>query len=231
MNTTRQGRIRPVVRAAIALLVIVHASSAAAQSGAGRGAQSAAAMVAGWPAVDRAQATALLDSAGNAGLPVAPLRAKIAEGIAKDATPATIVNVVRALYGSLRTARQTLGARVSEPELVAGAAALQSGVAPGQLRALRGTIPADRSATELFVVLTDLTHRGVTAEEGVTALARLAHAGVNDATLTQLRLDVAKDVAAGIPAPNAVSRRTNDYVSRGTPPPAEPLPPPVADDR
>jgi hypothetical protein len=231
MNSTHQLRVSPIVRVTIALLLVVHASGAAAQSGAGRGGPSVAALIAGWPAIDRADATALLDSAASAGLPVAPLRAKIAEGIAKDAAPATIVNVVRALCGSLRIARQTLGARVGEPELVAGAAALQSGVVPDQLRALRGTIPVDRSATELFVVLTDLTHRGLTAEEGVTALTRLARAGVNDATLIQLRLDVAKDVAAGIPAPNAVSRRTNDYVSRGTPPPAESLPPPALDDR
>lgn len=228
MNRSLQSRVASVLQATIALLFAAFTSSAAAQSGGG---PSVAALVAGWPAADRAEATALVDSASSAGLPVAPLRAKIAEGIAKDATPATIVNVVRALYGNLRSARQTLGARVSEPELVAGAAALQSGVAPDQLRALRGTIPADRSATELFVVLTDLTHRGLTAEEGVSALTRLARAGVNDATLVQLRLDVAKDVAAGIPAPSAVSRRTNDYVSRGTPPPAESLPPSGPDGR
>jgi hypothetical protein len=227
MNTSLPLRISSRLRATIASLFVAYASSAGAQAAA----PSAAALIAGWPAPDRAEATALLDSAGNAGLPVAPLRAKIAEGIAKDATPATIVSVVRALYGNLRAARQALGVRVSEPELVAGAAALQSGVTPVQLRALRGSIPADRSATELFVVLTDLTHRGVTAEEGVTALARLAHAGANDATLVQLRFDVAKDVAAGIPAQNAVSRRTNDYVARGTPPPDDLLPPPVPDGR
>jgi hypothetical protein len=203
-------------------LLLGHATVASAQ---GEAPPSAAALTAGWSAPDRIDATALLDSAARAGLPVAPLRAKIAEGIAKDATPAVIVNVVRALYGSLRVARQTLGARVSEPELVAGAAALQSGAAPGQLRALRESIPDGRSATEMFVVLTDLTHRGVTAEEGVAALTRLAHAGANDATLIQLRFDVAKDVAAGVAARTAVSRRTNDFVSRGTPPP-EDLPPP-----
>jgi hypothetical protein len=210
-------------RAAVASLFLAHASAAGAQAGA---VPSAAALMAGWPVAERGAATAVLDSGANAGLPVAPLRAKIAEGIAKDATPATIVSVVRALYANLRTARQALGARVSDPELIAAAAALQSGVAPGQLRTLRGIIPETRSATELFVVLTDLTHRGVTAEEGVTALTRLARAGANDATLVQLRFDVAKDVAAGVPAQNAVSRRTNDYVSRGTPPPDDLLPPP-----
>jgi hypothetical protein len=227
MNISRQLRIPLLCRATIASLFLACASSAGAQAGA----PSAGAMIAAWPAADRAEATALLDSAGAAGLPVAPLRAKIAEGIAKDAAPTTIVNVVRALYGNLRAARQTLGVRVSEPELVAGAAALQSGVTPVQLRALRMSIPADRSATELFVVLTDLTHRGITAEEGVGALTRLARAGANDATLVQLRFDVAKDVAAGVPAQNAVSRRTNDYVSRGTPPPDDLLPPPVPDAR
>jgi hypothetical protein len=231
MNTYRQLRIQLLFRAAVASCFVAFTSSVGAQAGSMRGASSAAALIAGWPAIDRADATALLDSAGNTGLPVAPLRAKIAEGIAKDAAPATIVNVVRALYGSLRTARQTLGARVSEPELVAAAAALQSGVTPGQLRALRATMPADWSATELFVVLTDLTHRGITAEEGVNALTRLARAGANDATLVQLRFDVAKDVAAGIPAQNAVSRRTNDYVARGTPPPDDLLPPPDPDGR
>lgn len=228
MNTLRQLRTLVAFHAAVASIFFAHPSAALAQSGA---APSAATMIAGWPAGDRAEATALLDSAGTAGLPVAPLRAKIAEGIAKEAAPATIVNVVRALYGNLRVARQTLGARISEPELIAGAAALQSGITPVQLRALRGTIPADRSATELFVVLTDLTHRGVTAEESVTALTRLARAGANDATLVQLRFDVARDVAAGVPAPNAVSRRTNDYVARGTPPPDDLLPPPVPDAR
>ncbi|MGH7655440.1 MAG: hypothetical protein ACREN6_12335 [Gemmatimonadaceae bacterium] len=232
MKTLRQLRNPMLLSAAVASIVVVCASTASAQAGARPGAApSAAALIAGWPATDRGEATAVLDSARDAGLPVAPLRAKIAEGIAKDAPPATIVNVVRRLYASLRTARQTLGTRIGEPELVAAAAALQSGVAPAQLRALRVSISADRSATELFVVLTDLTHRGVTAEESVGALTRLARAGANDATLVQLRFDVAKDVAAGVPAQSAVSRRTNDYVSRGLPPPEDPVPPPAPDGR
>ncbi|HVT38621.1 MAG TPA: hypothetical protein VHE78_06245 [Gemmatimonadaceae bacterium] len=227
MIASRSTSLALMIHAALPLAAALHPAVVQAQPGSRAPAQSPAALIAGWPADSRAEITALLDSAAKAGLPIDPLRMKIAEGIAKDAAPATIVNVVRALHGGLHAARQALGVRITDAELVAAAAAVQSGVAPDQLRALRGSIPAERSGTQLFVVLTDLTHRGVPVEEGVAGLTRLARAGAGDAAFAQLRLDVARDVASGVAAQAAMARREREYISRGFAPSGAIFPPPA----
>jgi hypothetical protein len=215
----------------IALAVAAGPGCVVAQAGLAASSPSAASLVAAWPPATRIEILAVLDSAAATGLPVAPLRAKIAEGIAKAAAPAMIVNVVRALENGLRAARQTLGPRSTESELVAAAAAVQSGATLDQLRALRASIRAERSATQMFVVLTDLTHRGVATAECVAALTRLGRAGAGDAAFSQLRVDVANDVSAGVAARAAVSRRADEYVSRGFLPSGAVFPPPDGDDR
>lgn len=225
--------VRPAVPEWCAILLLtfsVQASSADAQPPAPRPAQSAASMMARWPVAARAEITALFDSAMAIGVPVAPLRAKIAEGLAKDAAPETIRNVVKMLYGNLRTARQALGVRAAESELVAAAAAVHSGATPEQVRVVRASIPVTRTSTQAFVVLTDLAHRGVAPDEAVAELTRLTRAGAGDATLDQLRLDVARDVVSGIAARASLARRASEYVSRGLAPPEAIFPPSPPDD-
>jgi hypothetical protein len=231
MTAPRSNRLVSIYRVAIMFAVAAQPTVAIAQVDATASPRSAAALVAAWPSANRIEILALLDSAAIAGLPVAPLRAKIAEGIAKDAAPATIVNVVRALENGLRTVRRTLGPRLTDPELVAAVAAVQSGATLDQLRALSASIRPERASTQMFVVLTDLTRRGVAATECVTALARLARAGAGDAAFAQLRVDVANDVSTGVAARAAVSRRADEYVSRGFLPSGAIFPPPEQDDR
>jgi hypothetical protein len=231
MTASRSSRLVALCRIAITLAIAVQSSVAVGQVGVPATPASTAALVSGWPLASRTEINALLDSATNAGVPVAPLRAKIAEGVAKDAPPAAIITVVRALEVGLRAVRQTLGPGTTEAELVAGAAAVQSGAALDQLRALRASIRPERTATQLFVVLTDLTHRGVAASDGVAVLGRLARAGAGDAAFAQLRVDVANDVSAGVAARASVARRADEYVARGFVPSGAVFPPPVKDDR
>lgn len=174
------------------------------------------------PAPERAEVQRAVDGARAAGLPVAPLERKVVEGVAKDAAPARIVAVVRAVADGLAVARSALGAGAGEAELTAAGAAVQAGAGPDQLRRLRAGVPRGRAATQAFVVLTDLTRRGVPAADGAAALAQLARAGAGDDALARLRADVAADVASGAVPRAAVTRRT-DALLRGAAPPRSPV--------
>lgn len=207
--------MRPVVCFACALALFIQEAHAQSTGAGTTPAAAAASAMAAWPPATRANAVALIDSATAHGLPVNPLLSKISEGVAKGAEPERIVTVVRALLGNLRTSRATLGDRLSEAELVAAAGALQSGVTPRALESLRSSARTLPSLTLLFVVLTDLTQRGVEPEQVIDALIRLARAGAGDAAFTQLRLDVVRDVSAGIAPGAAMMQRTDEYVIRG----------------
>lgn len=183
-------------------------------------------LIAGWPAALRDEVSAILDSATRSGLPLAPLRAKIAEGIAKEAPPTAIVAVVRRMHSNLRTVERELGPNLAESELAAAAAAFQSGVTPKQLRTLRESLRSGRSSTQVFVVLTDLVHRGVMADESVAVLSRLARAGAGDDVFTRFRSDIARDVSTGVAAEAAMTRHESEYISRGFAPPGGTVPPP-----
>ena len=221
------------------ILATASAAAAVAQEGVAGTPRSPAILIAGWPAALREEVSAILDSATRSGLPVAPLRAKIAEGIAKEAAPTEIVSVVRKMYSNLLTAQRALGPSLTESELAAAAAAVQSGVTPEQLRTLRASLPPGRSSTQVFVVLTDLVHRGVLADESVAVLSRLARAGAGDDALTRFRSDIARDVSTGVAVRAAMTRHASEYISRGfapsgaiVPPPSGAVfPPPTPDDQ
>jgi hypothetical protein len=222
----------PIRVAAVVAGLLLSVRVSAQATGARAAAETVAdSVVATWPAALRDAVRAIVDSAAVGGLPVAPLRAKIAEGAAKNAEPALIVTVVRALLTNMDAARSALGTRMSEAELVAAAAALQTGVRSSQLQALKDRLRSGRSSTQLFVVVTDLTRRGVAVDETVRALQRLAEAGAGDAAFAQLRLDVAKDVTAGLAPRTAVRRNTDAYISRGFTPSGGIFPPPTSRDR
>ena len=161
----------------------------------------------------RADLTLLLDSAQREGLPLAPLHSKIAEGVAKGADAHRITIVVGELMRALRTARTAIGPAMPESEWVAAAGALQAGVTPAHLRQLRTGLPPASSFTSALVVLTDLVRRGVPPTDGVTAIARLAHAGADDATVAQLRSQIVQDMAAGMTPAAAVQHRVTTFVT------------------
>ena len=160
--------------------------------------------------LDERTRTALLpviDSARLAGLPVEPLVQKALEGASKRAAGDRIVLAVRRLAGQLGTARLALGGSAGEAELVAGASALQAGVRPDVLVALR----TERRAAALTVplgVMAELIARGVPADTAALAVTALAEAGVNDAQLVALRRDVERDIGVGAPPTSALITRS-----------------------
>src|SRR5689334_22174703 len=76
-----------------------------------------------------ARVAAIVDRARAASLPTEPLIDKALEGARKRAPGARILDAVGALAARLDTSRIALGATATESELVAGASALQAGVA------------------------------------------------------------------------------------------------------
>ncbi|MBI3791525.1 MAG: hypothetical protein HY275_11690 [Gemmatimonadetes bacterium] len=161
----------------------------------------------------RAEMAALLDSAQHDGLPLGPLHAKIAEGVAKGADPRRIAVVLGEMVRALRAARAALGTSMSEGEWTAAAGTLQAGVTAAHLRELRASLPTSSALTTALVVLTDLVRRGVGATDGVTAIVRVARAGADDATLTQLRAQVVQDMTAGAAPRSALERRVSSYIA------------------
>ena len=158
----------------------------------------------------RAALSPVLDSARIAGLPVEPLVDKALEGASKRATGERIVIAVRRLAGQLGTARTALGGTAGEAELIAGANALQAGVRPDVLAALR----AERRDVALTVplgVMAELIARGVPADTAALAVTALTEAGVNDAQLVTLRHDVERDIGVGAPPTTALMTRAGTF--------------------
>jgi hypothetical protein len=127
----------------------------------------------------------LVDSASLDGLPAEPLIQKALEGESKGADSARIVYAVEALLERLRVARRSLG-RASEPELVAGAAALRAGASPVALGALRALRPGQPLVVPLSV-LADIIASGVTPERAWSSVREMASTGAGDAAFLALR--------------------------------------------
>jgi hypothetical protein len=150
----------------------------------------------------------IVDSARAAKLPTEPLVAKALEGASKGASGERIVSAVRAYAGALGTARDALGG-ASEEEIVAGAGAILSGVAPDALRRLR-SVRRGQSLTLPLVVMADLVARGVPADTAAGAIYLAARAGARDAELLSLRQIVEQDIQAGAAPAAAVALRVRN---------------------
>jgi hypothetical protein len=160
------------------------------------------------PERTRAEVAALVDSARAAGLPADPLVNKALEGASKGADGARIVGAVRALAGGLSQARAILGAGASEPELVAGAAALRAGAPAAFVERLRRDYPRQPLVVPL-AVMADLVARGVPADTAAQSVLALVRAGVREGELVAFRQSVERDIALGAPAGAAAAIRVN----------------------
>ena len=171
-----------------------------------------------------AAVTALLDSARSAGLPTEPLVQKALEGASRQAEPTRIVRAVRSLADRLRQAREALGARSSETELVAGAGALYLGVDQGTLRRIREE-QRDGPVALPLIVLADIIERGVPRDTAASVIVALADARVPEEAYAALRESVAQDIRAGAPPAAAASTRAQGIiVIRGPDRPRRPRP-------
>ncbi len=128
----------------------------------------------------------LVDSARVAGLPAEPLIRKALEGESKGADSLRIVAAVRTLARLLGEARHSLGARASEADLVAGAAALRAGATPARLSALMALRPRE-SPTVPLSVLADLLTAGIAPDEAWDHVRDMASRDAPDAAFLDLR--------------------------------------------
>jgi hypothetical protein len=209
-RTALRGRL---VAAAVALAVLAAATHATATHAAAQESSAIAQLDAGSrAAVERAIADARAD-----GLPTEPLTSKVAEGVTKGADGARIAAVVRSLAAAMGAARAALGDGSTTAELVAGAGALQAGVAGDALARLRRTEPR-RPVTMPLVVLADLVARGVPSDTAASAVVELSRRGATDVDFASLRRDVVRDIAAGTPAAAAAAMRARQFAPQGAPP-------------
>lgn len=154
---------------------------------------------------------ALIDQARERGLPTEPLIARALEGASRQAAGPRIVAAVRTLAAVLEAARDALGAASTEAELVAGAAALSSGVRGETLTSLRSA----RKGTSLvvpLVVLTDLVTRHVPPEMASAAVVAASRARVRDRDLMRLRERIGQDIQAGASPGGATLQRTRSLI-------------------
>jgi hypothetical protein len=115
--------------------------------------------------------------AESAGIPVALLDSKVAEGRAKGVPMDRVAVAVERRLGALSRAREAMAgaprsAPVSSADLSVGADAIEAGVDPGALGRLAAAAPGDRRAVAI-AVLTELVSQGESSER---ALARVSAA-------------------------------------------------------
>jgi hypothetical protein len=124
----------------------------------------------------RAQVARVIDSLHALGVPAEPLIDKALEGTAKHASAALIAAALRNWGGQLATAQNALGAGAEEPEVVAGASALRSGVATTVLTQIAAARPG-RDMLVPLAVLTELIGQGIPADSAAAAVVRVALRG------------------------------------------------------
>lgn len=181
---------------AAALLLSPLATRAQTSTTAAAGAQAAASTPAAQARVDAALQTAL-----EAGIPVALLERKIAEGKAKGVPMERIAAAVEARTQALLRAREAMARaqirNATEGDLSVGADAVQAGVSDAALAEIGRSAPTERRAVAI-AVLTDLVTLGHAPERALlrvqTALRRGPEALVN------LRAEAASQVQARGPA-------------------------------
>jgi hypothetical protein len=116
---------------------------------------------------------AALARAQQAGIPVALLESKIAEGKAKGVSLERIAVAIERRQGALERASQALRGEVDAASTLAvGADAIEAGVSEAVLRAVGEDAPRDRRSVAI-AALTELVHRGNTPE---AALVRVREA-------------------------------------------------------
>jgi hypothetical protein len=158
------------------------------------------------------EVTALVDSARSLGIPTEPVIDKALEGAAKRAPNDRIVIVVRSRFRELVAARGALGSGALDAEVIAAADALHAGASAQVITALRTGRP-NAPLTIPLAVLADLIARGVPADTASSAILALATKPATDAEFADLRDDVERDIAKGVPPAITTAVRT-----RGVPP-------------
>jgi hypothetical protein len=168
--------------------------------------------------IDAARRAAL-----TAGIPVALLDGKVAEGQAKGVPMDRIAAAVERRLASLARAREAMGsgprgAPVTPSDLSVGADAIEAGVTPAALGALTSSVAGDRRAVAI-AVLTQLVKAGEPVDH---ALAQVQSAAGQSADA--LRDLPAKAAAAQAAHPSQGRGAAASQGRRGGPPSSVPSP-------
>ena len=199
---------RSIMNGARMTALVALAIAAAAQRAAAQDPR----LVAQLDAATQQRVGAVIERARAASLPVEPLVDKALEGARKRAPDARIIEAVTSLAARLDSSRAALGTSSTDAELVAAAAALQAGVAPGVLSRLRQE-RAGRSLAVPLVVLGDLVARGVPHDTASALILLVAHEGLGDETLLAIQRDVQRDVRDGAHPATAAAIRARGALS------------------
>lgn len=148
----------------------------------------------------------ILDSARARALPTEPLIQRALEGAGRGTEPTRIVAGVRALTERLVRAREALGPRSTQTELMAGASALYLGVEASALSRIRLT-ESSGDVTLPLVVLADIVERGVPRDTAARVIQSLTEARVPEESYQVLRRSVLLDISAGsLPVASVTAR-------------------------
>jgi hypothetical protein len=165
----------------------------------------------------------LAASVEASGIPEEPIFAKALEGAVKRVPRDRLVPAVREYTGRLSQSREALGADADVPLLVAGADAIQRGVAASTLREL----PRDRPRSPMaLLVLAELVESGVPADRALM-IVREALAERRDDRMLDASARVRMLIRQGVPPRDAVERvramlRNAGNVGPALPPGSEP---------
>jgi hypothetical protein len=162
--------------------------------------------------------------AASAGIPVALLDQKVAEGRAKGIPMERIAAAVDRRLDALGRARQAMGrAAGSAADLSVGADALEAGVEPGALGRLAAAAPGDRRAVAI-AVLTQLVSEGESSERALSRVTAALRGGGPDA-LRRLPGEAAAERArGGPPAGRGPGQAGGQGPGQGGPPASVPGP-------
>lgn len=158
-----------------------------------------AALAAQDSAASAARIDATLEAAVEAGIPVALLERKVAEGRAKGVPMERIAAAVETRLEALTRARDALVQAgletTTEGELSVAADAVQAGVSGGALATISQTAPEERRAVAI-AILSELVAAGNTADQAVTRVQAALSAGPE--ALANLRTGGVVDAGAGV---------------------------------
>jgi hypothetical protein len=153
-------------------------------------AQSATTAPSTYSAEGRAKIDAAFQAAKAKNLPDAPMRERIAEGQAKGATEAQVVEAVQGVQTRLEASQAALisgGRTQPDPnEIAAGAAAMERGASADQVAGLVKHAPAGRSLAVAFNVLAKLEANGEPVDGALAKVTAKLDAGATDDAVASL---------------------------------------------
>jgi hypothetical protein len=143
-----------------------------------------------YSAESRAKIDAAFTAAKAKNLPDAPLRERIAEGQAKGAAEAQVVEAVQGVQTRLEASQEALikggHAQPDQGEIAAGAQAMERGATADQISGLVKHAPAGRSLAVAFNTLAKLSANGEPVDGALAKITAKLDAGATDGAVASL---------------------------------------------